>query len=201
MSTVPAPILDPISESRTQLISIVFLKSSSRSYPYAVSLARNADKYLENGTDGYPVHYAVFGRDKEGASLALTLLGLIEGWQGVQVYTQGVLQPNVKVVTLVLNCYLKALQTYDTAAYCHVAIENPMRGSIGDCMTIEQVLDVSGRMQGEYHTYLSPCRFLSHMILRPGHSASIDDQIQAQAVSSGCHFCPLFDIKAFRKIK
>lgn len=201
MSTVPALHIDPITESRASLVSIIFLKSPSHSYRYAVSIARNAHKYLEDDAEGYPIHYAVFSRSREGASLALTLLGLIEGWQGSQVYAGGVLQPNLKIVALVIQCYLKALQTNDTEAYCHVTMENPFRGSIEDCMTIEQVLDITGRVSGDYHTHLSPCRFLSHMILRPGHPASIDDQIQAHAVYRGCHFCPLLDIKAFKKIK
>ena len=197
----PALHLDPVAESNGHLISIVFLKSPSRSYEYAVSIARNADKYAEADISGKPVHYTVFHRTPEGTARALALLDLVKNWAGTQLFAGGQLQPDAYRVFDVLRCYQQALRSNDPKAHCEIPVENPFRGGIGDCMTIEECLDVAGRLRGDYITHIFPCRFVGFMILRPGNNPSPENQIQSEAVRRGCDWCPLLRVEAFRKIK
>lgn len=204
MSTVPAHHIDPIADSQTHLISVVFLKTRSPLYSYAVSIAQNAEKYQELNVGGKPIHSAVFPRTELGAARAAALLDLVKNWQGIQIYTNGQLQTDTWLVRDVLNCYLKALKNNDPTAHCHVRIECPFRESkdlFAEGITITEILDIAGRDKGEYDTYIFPCRFIGHMRLYSQDAASVENQIQSEGIRRGCSWCPLFDVKTFRKIK
>ena len=199
---LPALHLDPISESEHHLVSIVFLKSRSPLYPYAVSVAETAERYAEADIGGKPVHYAVFGRTQAGAAHALALLDLIKNWAGVQVYAGGALQTDPWGVFNVLNCYIKALKSNDTTAHCHIRTGDPFRGP-GEVMTginLNEILERINHPPEQTPAYLFPCRFVGFMFLSYAHSAGIDDQIQSEAVRRGCDWCPLLRPSDFRKI-
>lgn len=76
---------DSTEEIKDNLISIFFTKSTSSYYLYAIGIAKGAFKYQEIGSGKELIHAAIFNHSKEQASRAISLLELVEKWQGSQV--------------------------------------------------------------------------------------------------------------------
>ncbi len=178
------PDFDPIEETKNNLVSIVFAKSSSSYYTFAVGVAQGADKYREITVGKGIIHAAVFSKTKDQASRAISLIDLVEKWQGAQIFLDGDLAAkeyeHYGAVSNVLKCFSMASSCDDWRAYC---------------FRIEKIMAVQ--------SYIVPCRMIELHLLKnitDLHPSSFRNQFQALSVTKKCHWCPLFKADSFRPV-
>lgn len=185
------------------LLGVSFAKSSSPSYPLAVAVASEAANYEAAVIGGKPAHFAVFAKSRIEAGRARTLLHYVAGWKGVQIFAGGRLVQQVYQANQVLDCYLEACGSTDWQAHCFSVIDDPLvdlPDSCGLYLTIS--LEKPKPKQAiEVDRYTFPCTLIrGELRVAKEHPASIHDQIQAEAVRSGCDWCPRFDAGNYRKV-
>lgn len=194
--------IDLINDSLANLLGISFGKSSSPSYPLAVSVAQGAKKYEELALGGNTVHMAIFEKSRDGAARAMSLLQYISDWKSTQIYGGGKLLQNYYRISEVLRCYLAATACDDRRAHCYMVIDDP-------AFTPPRVTGFSLTFDPNYETrkllvdrYIFPCALLNqHISHKPvEHPSDLVHQIQAAAVSESCDICPFFDSKEYKKV-
>lgn len=166
---------------RDYFITITFPQSRSRSYLAAITAAQCADGYREIQYGKRLQHYAAFGRTAAQVLAAYSLHSQIWNLRHVRYFVAGKRLETVSNVHQVLHCYRQALLCTDPHAHCHsvtagVFDNDPDRRCIFPCALL--------RMYGP--------------TLSTEHSASLPDQVQAQAVRVGCDWCPAFDASQLR---
>jgi hypothetical protein len=129
----------------------------------------------------------------------------VAGNKGAQIFVHGRPATSHWDVITVLDCYSASLACSDHLAHCNTVLEDPFgeassRTHAALSMSF-QVGPDSPQDEPEIPRYLFPCRFLARAFrFQIGHPASPMAQVQAGAVASGCHWCPHFDAKAFRRL-
>jgi hypothetical protein len=186
-------------ESRSGLAAVVFQKSTALSYPLAVKIAKAADKYYESLIGKRLIHCAIFNKTPENASLAVSLIECVGNLQGVQVWVLGEIVLNPFNVSETLKCYYTSLLCDDPKAHCVVYHKDSDR----DWDSVMKIgISLAGvKYQEPRHLnirqYLIPCRRIDNPYgpsgLCPFHPSSLEDQVQAMAVTKGCNWCPHFD--------
>jgi hypothetical protein len=184
---------------------IAFGKSSSTSYPLAVSVAQGAAKYGEVPLGKQVVHLAAFDRTKEGASRALSIIKYLSGSKTLQIFANGVLEKNSWGVISILECYLKSATCNDFRAHCQKIIENPFAEkeySHNLSITIRLTEETENKAKPIIvERYLFPCSYLMQRFrFQIGHPSTPKDQIQAGAVENHCDWCPNFSNSNFTKL-
>lgn len=203
MADVPAVKVDPFEDSRRHLLAITFPRSTSPTYPLAVSVANGAVKH-ETVTIGRTLtHFVVFDRTPDGVARALALLGYVATWRGVQVYAGGKMIPRAWTINEVLHCYAVGCACNDWRAHCLEVIDEPLsERSFGGSFTITVSLErIANQPPKSVARYTFPCRYLRRYFrFEHGHPATVPDQIQAAAVAHGCDWCPHFNPGNFVKL-
>lgn len=198
-------IVDPVKDSFNYLMVIAFGKSSSPSYPLAVSVAKGATKYAEVPLGKQIVHLSAFDKNKEGASRALSIVKYLSGSKALQIFANGVLERNSWSVISILECYLKSATCNDFRAHCQRIIENPFaekdyRHNLSITIRITEETENKAKPI-VVERYLFPCSYLlQHFKFQIGHPSTPEDQVQAGAVENHCDWCPNFSSNNFKKL-
>jgi hypothetical protein len=175
----PLPVASP-----GALVSVLFPRSGSASYPAALAVAAGAERRVDVGVGRRAAHLAEFGRSPGQASLAVALLGYVAAWRGCVVFASGRpvgsaygVRENLERV---LCCYIEAGAVPDREAHCLAVVLRPY----GDAAPLFAVDPVP-----------VPCRHVLRVfpaVLDPLHPSSVTAQVMAKSVAAGCDFCPLF---------
>jgi hypothetical protein len=201
--------IDPFQASLQSLLVIAFFKSRSTSYPFVVGIAENAERYGIFTVNGKPMHVAVFGRTQADAGRASAVLQYIMSWKGVLLFARGKLIPNGWPVMEVVNCFNESCSCNDRRAHCHKIIDDPFVNvprvtnmTISIRVAPEKLAPkLSFKNKKEIDRYIFPCKYLyPRFSFQQGHPSSLQDQIQAGAVTQGCDLCPSFSPEDFRKV-
>lgn len=193
---------DLIRASLEGSIATVFPKSRGSGYDAAVNFARQAARYEEVEIGKTLFHFAAFGRTREQAALALTLVRNLRGTKGLQLVAGGKLTQDAFRTEAVLQCYLEASGLPDHRAHCvqivhetHL-VERYLSGRTSSSIDVADVMRSAFERDDEPggKVYEFPCR---HLLARgfkfqPGHPSSETDQLLSAAVREGCDWCPFF---------
>lgn len=202
------PKIDLIKDSMTYLLTVSFGKSSSPSYPLAVSVAKGADKYDELKLAGNTVHLVAFNKSRDGAARATSLLLYIAEWKSTQIYGGGKLLQDYYRISEVLRCYLTATACEDWQAHCHLVVDDPFKDPspvrVGRTLIISmlQFAD-SASDDDKIDRYIFPCRLLSGYFRNrtKEHPSDPIHQIQAVAIDHSYDICPFFNPRGYKKIE
>ena len=156
---------DPSHNSIGNLMAVVFPKSTSSNYPWAVFVAQSANLYAEKIIENKLFHMAVFSITQDGANKALALLNYLLGLKNWNVFMNGSIYENPYSVYSVLQCYSKALSCNDYRAYCHEVINDPFCETYGRTGNLSFSFQVIEKDQKDIkptiiERYLFPCKHL-----------------------------------------
>jgi hypothetical protein len=207
---VPSSILvavpgsfDLIRASLEGSVATVFPKSRGSGYDAAVNFARQAARYEETEIGKTLFHFAAFGRTREQAALALSLVRNLRGTKGLQVVAGGKLTQEPYRTEAVLECYLEASGLPDPRAHCvQIVHESHLVERYLSGHTSISSIDVADVVRNAFRrddeqggrVYEFPCRYLltRGFKFQPGHPSSESDQLLSAAVREGCDWCPFF---------
>lgn len=196
--------IDPFDASLRFLLVVVFPKSSSKNFPLALSIAEGAEQFAVTDINGKPTYFVCFSSSKSDAGRALAMLGYIQGWKGVQIFSKGKVLQNTYRVNEVLSCFMDALSCRDYSAHCHKIIDDPFSDEVEDhslSLSISIAEKPPLKQEVEIDRYSFPCKYLFHWFrFEKDHPASTEDLIQAGAVSQGCDWCPNFNPDNWQKV-
>lgn len=173
--------------SKNFLLGVMFTKSSSKTYPLAVNIAKGAARYVEDNTDGNISHLVLFDKTREDAIRAKALLSYAKTWRSTQVFAGGKGIANAYRVLSVLECYTTAAACKDHRAHCYVTVSE------------NTVYPVDAKEE----PLTFPCRFIYGFVdreIRENQKTSIQDQYEAMAIRRGCDFCPYFKAELLTKV-
>lgn len=194
--------IDLIEDSLSHLLTLCFAKSSSSTYSLAVHLAKSAAKYDETYVGNTLLHMAAFGKNREDAARAMTLIGYVRGWKSTKIFAGGKIIQDIFRTLAVLRCYIESLACTDWTAHCFTVISDPYSTLPDEFITII-TMDESLKSANlpKKDNYIFPCAYLKlYFRFQIGHPASPQNQIQARAVEIGCDWCPRFTQYAYKKI-
>ncbi len=196
--------INPIKDSIEHLMAITFAKSTSPSYPLAVSVAQGAFKYTQTQLGKQIIHIALLSKTKEDVNRGLSLFKYLQGLKTFQVFCKGRLIEDYYRINHVLQCYLTACDCNDYKAHCHQVIDNPFSESKRSNLSLTIHLSLDQPKPAKPITidqYIFPCNYIySYFKFQCGHPSTIEDQIQAMAVKEQCDWCPKFNSSDFNKI-
>jgi len=208
---VPSSILvavpgsfDLIRASLEGSVATVFPKSRGSGYDAAVNFARQAARYEEAEIGKTLFHFAAFGRTRDQAALALSLVRNLRGTKGLQVVAGGKLTQDAFRAEAVLECYLEASGLPDPRAHCvqivhelhlverYLSGRTSLTPSIDVADVMRNAFERDDQLEGKVYEF--PCR---HLLSRgfkfqPGHPSSEADQLLSAAIREGCDWCPCF---------
>ena len=103
---------------------------------------------------------------------------------------------------------MEASACVDWKAHCHLVIDDPrFERWNGFSMNMKIIISDNPRQAEfpkeaiEIDRYLFPCSYIhSHFNFQLDHPSNPESQIQAEAVSAGCNWCPYFDPFGYKKI-
>jgi len=203
-NTEIATRVDPFDASLKFLLVIVFPKSTSKNFPLALSISEGASKFAVADINGKPTYFVCFGSNASDAGRALAVLDYVQGWKGVQIFSKGKILQSTYLVSEVLKCYMDSQSCRDYTAHCYKIIDDPFSEEVessGLSFSISIVEKPSIKQEIEIDRYSFPCKFLHNRFrFQKNHPASIEDQIQAGAVSQGCDWCPNFNPDNWKKV-
>ena len=205
INTKIAEVKDPIAQSFDCLLVVVFSKSTSKSFPLALSVCSNLDKFWTIDVGGKEAYFACFDKNQVDAARAVVLLGYVRGWKGVQIFSQGKLLNDAYEVEGVLECYTESKSCRSLSSHCHKVVDDPFSDEITNDtsmgITIRVTEDPVYKYEAEVDRYLFPCKFLLNRFdFQRDHPASPQEQIQAGAVEEGCDWCPNFSPDEWKKV-
>ena len=202
-------LIDVFDLSKQHLLSLVFAKTASPYYRLAVNVATGACLYREHQLDKATVHVCGFARTPEDAARASSVIGYVQGWASTQIFVGGrLLTKNAYMVQETLRCYQDAGACDNSQAHCFQISTNVMRhrqvqGGGGLNIRISHYEGPAPAPEPAVFVdqYLMPCK----RAMRPGmldhdHPATLEQQLQAQAVAQETAWCPYFDARHFKKL-
>jgi hypothetical protein len=196
------PTADPIRDSLSNLLAVVFAKSTAANYSLAVNVCQGAAIYSEGFIERQLTHIAVFGRSSEQATRATAVLQYLSGMKSLQIFVAGQIVRDIWTIQHTLECYMKATLCNDRTAHCHRIMDDPFapkppRTSLVFTISLEEKPGQDERID----RYLFPCSYLLQKFrFQIDHPASSVDQIQAAGIEQHLNCCPLFQPSDFRKI-
>lgn len=203
LAAVPGSF-DLIRASLEGSIATVFPKSRGSGYDAAVNFARQAARYEEAEIGKTLFHFAAFGRSRDQAALALSLVRNLRGTKGLQVVAGGKLTQDAFRAEAVLECYLEASGLPDHRAHCVQIVHEShlVERYLSGRSSLAPSIDMADVMRNAFRgnddpggkVYEFPCRYLMTrgFKFQPGHPASEADQLLSAAVREGCDWCPFF---------
>lgn len=196
--------MDPFEASLRFLLVIVFPKSSSKNFSLALNIAEGAKQFGVSKVGGKPIYFACFGKNQVDVGRAIAVLDYVRTWKGVQIFSGGRLLLNTYGIEQVLSCFLKAQSCKDPSAHCHSIIDDPFSDEIEDeslSISIHASEHPPLIQEIEIKRFLFPCNFLLQRFrLQKEHPATVENQIQAAAVSQGCDWCPNFNQDDWKQV-
>lgn len=199
---VNANSFDIIKASLTGSVAVVFSKTRGAGYDAGVNFAKQAENYEETTVGSTLFHFAVFGRTREQAALALALIRNMRSVNSLQIIAGGRMLQDCPRIETILTCYLNASALTDPRAHCvemvhesHL-VERFLSSQDSEVISIElDFLKTTKEYSGRVVAF--PCRYLRSRCFKfqPGHPASEADQLLAAAVREGCDWCPNFNAK------
>ncbi|MHB8067697.1 MAG: hypothetical protein ACYDIC_07335 [Desulfobaccales bacterium] len=193
--------VDLIEDSLSHLLTLCFAKSSAFTYSIAVHLAKSAEKYDETYIGKTLLHMAAFGKNREDAARAMTLIGYIRGWKATKIFAGGKIIQDVYRSLSVLRCYIESLACNDWTAHCFMVIDDPYSQLPSQLITIITLNEIEKPNLPKKDKFIFPCAFLKQYFrFQIGHPASPENQLQAKAIEIGCDWCPRFNQHAYQKI-
>lgn len=198
-------IKDLIAESFNCLLVVVFSKSTSKNFPLALAVFSNLDKFWTIDVGGKEAYFACFKKNQVDAARAVVLLGYVENWKGVQIFSHGKLLNDAYEVESVLECYTESGFCKSLSSHCHKVVDDPFSDEIvNDAsmgITVRVTEDPVYKYESEVDRYLFPCKYLLNRFdFQKDHPASPQEQIQAGAVEEGCDWCPNFNPDEWKKV-
>lgn len=203
LAAVPGSF-DLIRASLEGSIATVFPKSRGSGYDAAVNFARQATRYEEAEIGKTLFHFAAFGRSRDQAALALSLVRNLRGTKGLQVVAGGKLTQDAYRAEAVLECYLEASGLPDSRAHCVQIVHEShlVERFLSGRSSLTPSIDMADVMRNAFgrddepggKVYEFPCRYLMTrgFKFQPGHPSSEADQLRSAAVRDGCDWCPFF---------
>lgn len=189
--------------SRDYLLLVLFPRSRSEAFKWAIEIARNADLFAEEDLETMNIHVAGFVATKAGAEKALDLIHYVRGWKGSHFYAQGrmaigTMQRGMDLQA-VIDCFASSWGVKDVRAYCYRTIDDPFSPlSPTQNYTPIHMHFRHTEPASKVGTYTFPCRhMLQWFRAQKHHPSSIEDQIQAEGVEKFCDACPRFDPNEF----
>lgn len=210
---IPAEIINnALIQSTDALISVVFGHSRSKNFEAALNIAMQAETFQKIEIGGSRFYLSSFGLSLPQASLSLLLLNLATNWKGTHVFLKGTPITNLYNIISTLECFQNSMRCADSKAYCHT-IQKTM-GEQSHSYSMSYKINISVERdhpldkilpkeeQKPIPLWIHPCKKLSYYSrdLNPLHPSSLQDQLQAQAVSHGCDICPNFKPNDLREI-
>lgn len=185
--------------SRDYLVIVLFVKSRSEAFPWALEVASRAPLFVERDLETLKIFVAGFVPTFDGANQAMDLIHYARGWKGTHFYAQGRMiigeMPQAFSLEAVLKCFADSCAARDSRAHCFRLIDNPFE-PLAPYRDFEHVAPYFrhfevGAVDG---TYVFPCKhMLQWFRVQRDHPASVHDQIQAEGVDKMCDVCPRFD--------
>lgn len=208
---IPAEILNTaLVRSTNYLITVFFAQSRSKNFEAALNIAMQANHFEEVTVGNSKFYLASFGITLPQSSLALLLMDFVNNWKGSHIFLKGVPLRNSYNIISTLECFQNSMRCSNSQAHCHTIQKmigetaNPQSTSFSINIKVEHFLDkiLPKEEVKEEVKWIHPCRKISYYLreLNSQHSASLQDQLQAQAVSHGCDICPNFKPSDLRKI-
>ena len=187
-------LYDPVRESAANGLTIIFFKSTARSYGLVYEAAKRAKAFKEVTWEKKAAFGVSFDlRDKVEMSRAVLILRETSRWKGTLVFVDGGLMDYVQAeqTSRTIECYAASLKCDNADAYC---LESRNVGELS--MSIQISLSPSSK-QKKSPVVIFPCRLVAQRsdLIYPSTGVSLPDQVQALSVKIGCHFCPNFDKK------
>jgi hypothetical protein len=193
--------------SSDYLVLVLFLRSRSEAFPWAMEVARRAPLFAERDLETLKIHVAGFAATFEGATQAMDLIHYVRGWRGTHFYAHGrmvigEMEPAFEIEA-VLKCFADSCAARDHRAHCFRMVDDPFN-PLAPYRTFDHIAPHFRHYEAasEKGAFVFPCR---HMLqwFRPqrGHPASMPDQFQAEGVARHCDVCPRFNPDDFGAIK
>lgn len=161
---------------------VLFDASRSPNYGLALTFAAMGETFqtVELPPRGQ-IHAATFGPSGPQMAAAAELLGLVGGLKGTVLYKDGKRIPDALAMPYqVANCAAGAANADSADAYCSRVVRRPEHWEVDYTAS----------------RWVIPCTLLYYHLLNVTishhHPASLEDQIQAEAVRVGCGWCPYF---------
>lgn len=185
--------------SRDYLVLVLFVRSRSDAFPWALDVARSAPLFVERDLESLKIYVTGFMRTFEGATQAMDLIHYVRGWKGTHFYARGRMiigeMQQAFHLESVLKCFADSCAARDYRAHCFRLIDNPFEplapyrsfDHIGPYFRHFEAKAVDG-------TYVFPCRhMLQWFRAQKDHPSTVADQIQAEGVEKYCDVCPRFE--------
>lgn len=192
------PSTDFVKHKDKELFTIIFPKSTSIKYKYAVSTAQASDRYQEITIEtGQLAHQATYYQNKISAQKALALLELVSDWKGTRVFTGEDLIINRYEIEATTKCYVQAMQSRNWRSHCHSVEYFDVSHIIEEAFTINidfKSMMERSKLRKNVKRYLIPCQRVRGYT---GQFRRIDkgvrDRVQAVAIERACNWCPFFN--------
>ena len=199
--------IDPFQASVGRLLVIMFPKTNSKNYPFAVNIAEGAERYAILQINGKQMHIAAFGKTQDDAGRASALLSYIQGWKSALVFANGKIVRDSYRLSEVIACFLNSCQCSDANAYCHKIIDDPF-ADIPNPLGVAISIELSAKLglpeikkEVRIDRFAFPCKHLLPWFqFEENHPSKLEDQIQASGVEHGCNICPNFIPRDFKKV-
>lgn len=179
----PEQSIQPFETHYKNILIFVFPKSRSEFFPFALQIAQSAKYYCENKLFNKDHFFAGFELEPNQIKTSLALLRYIGDWKGVYVLFNGI-EKNIYDVLQTLSCILDSLQANETRKYC-CSISNSF-------------------IKNDNSYWMHPCRIIltqqQYYKVIPNSELTVHDQVFAQAIKSGCDWCPQLDLGNLKPI-
>lgn len=188
---------------------IAFPKSKSQNFQAALSLAKLADTF-EEIKDGKSIYYlSSFEINLRNVSLIKAIMDLALFWKGVHIFLNGQPVNRTRLLSEMLGCFRDSFRATDKKAYCFQVVEDVGEPQNTGPLVFELNLFKSEdefiprAEKKETTKWIHPCKLLanSHRYLSKDHPASLQSQLQAQAVKFNCDICPNFNAENLKKLE
>lgn len=189
--------------SRDYLVLVLFVKSRSDAFPWALDVASRAPLFARRDLETLKIYVAGFVPTFDGTMQAMDLIHYVRGWKGTHFYAQGRMiigeMEQAFHLESVLKCFADSCAARDYRAHCFRLIDDPF-DPLAPYRNFDHIAPYFRHFEAKSvdGTYVFPCRhMLQWFRAQKDHPASIQDQIQAQGVDKMCDVCPRFEADDF----
>lgn len=169
---------------------ILLPKSSSKNYALTLKLASLVDSH-QASIEGqmFTACFVDLVKLRE-CEIADKIIRLADNWKGFAVIYKGKTLTGTLRLYQVLPCMMEASECSNPAAHCSYRFHQD-----------------SFLLSYQYSNYrvcdfdlIIPCKLVNMAFYDPDMDASLEEQFQARAVSTGIHWCPFFNLKGMKLI-
>lgn len=176
--------VQPFDENFQNILILVFPKSKSEFFPFALQIAQTAKFYCSSELFKKDHYFAGFELEPNQIKSALALLKYIGSWKGVYVLVNG-FEKSAYSAYETLTCIMDSLLVKEPKKYCCSISNSFIKG--GDAY------------------WIHPCRIVltqqQYYKVIPSVDLSIKDQIFAKAIKCGCEWCPNLNLNNLKPLE